>query len=46
MKTHKKKRTSEIEKAQDSVKRKSMIINAMVLSILSFIAILLITQIA
>lgn len=46
MKTHEKKRTSEIEKVQDSVKRKSMIINVMVLSILSFIAVLLITQIA
>ncbi|WP_369014124.1 hypothetical protein [Flavobacterium anhuiense] len=46
MKTREKKRINEIEKAQDSVKRKSMIINAMVLSILSFIALLLITQIA
>lgn len=46
MKRREKKRTSEIEKAQDSVKRKSIIINVMVLSILSFIAVLLITQIA
>lgn len=46
MKTHEKKRTSEIDKAQDSVKRKSIMINAMVFSILSFIAVLLITQIA
>ncbi|WP_343706403.1 hypothetical protein [Flavobacterium sp.] len=46
MKTQEKKRTSEIEKAQDSLKRKSLIINAMVFSILSFIAVLLITQIA
>lgn len=46
MKTHEKKRINEIEKAHDSVKRKSIIINVMVLSILSFIAVLLITEIA
>ena len=46
MKEEQKKRINGIEKAQDSVKRKSMIINAMVFSILSFIAALLITQMA
>ncbi|WP_262710890.1 hypothetical protein [Flavobacterium foetidum] len=42
----KRKRINEIEKAQDSVKRKSLIINVMVFSILSFIAVLLISEIA
>ncbi len=46
MKMHKKKRINEIEKAQHSMKRKSMMINVMVFSILSFIALLLITEIA
>jgi len=46
MKTKKKKKIHTIEKAQDSIKIKSMIINAMVFSILSFIAVLLITEIA
>lgn len=46
MKRREKKRIDGIEKAQDSVKRKSMIINIMVFSILSFIAVLLITVIA
>ncbi|WP_208610228.1 hypothetical protein [Flavobacterium phragmitis] len=43
MKTHEKKRINEIDKAQDSINRKSMMINVMVFSILSFIAVLLIT---
>jgi hypothetical protein len=46
MKTHEKKRMSEIEKGQHSVERKSMIINVMVFIIISFIAVLLITEIA
>ncbi|MCP2028543.1 hypothetical protein L1276_003713 [Flavobacterium sp. HSC-32F16] len=46
MKTREKKRIKEIDKAHDSVKRKSIIINVMVFSILSFIAVLLITVIA
>lgn len=43
MKTHGKKRINEIDKAQDSIKRKSIMINVMVISILSFVAVLLIT---
>lgn len=45
MKTKKKKKIHIIEKTQHSIKIKSMIINAMVFSILSFIAVLLITEI-
>ncbi|MFD1605320.1 hypothetical protein ACFSJW_01865 [Flavobacterium artemisiae] len=45
MKKHEKKRINEIDKAQHSIKRKSMMINVMVFSILSFIAVLLITVI-
>ncbi|MBZ4034244.1 hypothetical protein K6T82_05665 [Flavobacterium sp. 17A] len=46
MKIQKRKRKDVIEKAQNSIERKSMIINVMVFSILSFIAVLLITVIA
>lgn len=45
MKMEKKKRIDGIEKAQDSLKRKSMIINAMVFLILSFVVMLLIIEI-
>jgi|GEM_PF-4315005 len=46
MKTRKTKERSEIDQAQESIKIKSIIINTMVFSIVSFIAILLIVKIA
>lgn len=46
MKKDEKKRMNAIEKGQHSVERKSLIINVMVFVIISFIAVLLITEIA
>jgi hypothetical protein len=46
MKTFKTREKSEIDRAQESIKIKSIVINTIVLSILSFIAVMLIVKIA